>query len=299
LPQSFTTYIRDSNGGQDAMARRYSASSSFAQPDPYGGSYDFGDPQSLNRYAYTKNDPVNFRDPTGTTCVEIWLTPTHYINLCNGNDNPLFDPTFMFGAGSSDGGGGGGIHEGGHGPQNPTTDCQRLADITEQFANEATSVGDFVQRMVNRFIGPNLNVDSRADLERAGNIGTREFGASGFKQQFVDTSNQVRHFTGGLWAGYYYGPGVAQLGMNSREENTITPGTGVIASVAGIFPSLSPTNDSRADVALNSVSSSLGANLTPRAEEIVDRGDRGGWRKIPANPGYKGLAAAIRNKVCE
>lgn len=65
LPQNFTSYIRDANGGQDAMARRYSMSGRFSQPDPYGGSYDFSDPQSLNRYAYTKNDPVNFRDPTG------------------------------------------------------------------------------------------------------------------------------------------------------------------------------------------------------------------------------------------
>src|SRR5438067_3091916 len=65
LPQSFATYIRDSNGGQDAMARRYSVSGSFAQADPYGGSYDFSDPQSLNRYAYAGNDPVNREDPSG------------------------------------------------------------------------------------------------------------------------------------------------------------------------------------------------------------------------------------------
>ena len=65
LPQSFTNYIRDANGGQDAMARRYSVGGTFAQPDPYGGSYDFSDPQSLNRYAYTTNDPVNRRDLTG------------------------------------------------------------------------------------------------------------------------------------------------------------------------------------------------------------------------------------------
>jgi RHS repeat-associated protein len=64
-PQSFTSYIRDGNGQQDAMARRYLVGGRFAQPDPYGGSYNFTDPQSLNRYAYTKNDPVNQRDPTG------------------------------------------------------------------------------------------------------------------------------------------------------------------------------------------------------------------------------------------
>src|SRR4051812_17666124 len=48
-PQNFTGYIRDGNGDQDAMARRYSISGRFSRPDPYSGSYDFSDPQSLNR----------------------------------------------------------------------------------------------------------------------------------------------------------------------------------------------------------------------------------------------------------
>jgi len=37
----------------------------FDQPDPYDGSYDLTDPQSLNRYTYVESDPVNFVDPTG------------------------------------------------------------------------------------------------------------------------------------------------------------------------------------------------------------------------------------------
>jgi hypothetical protein len=37
----------------------------FSQPDPYEGSYDLGNPQSFNRYAYVQNDPVNFVDPSG------------------------------------------------------------------------------------------------------------------------------------------------------------------------------------------------------------------------------------------
>src|SRR5205823_7931563 len=65
IPQSFTSYTRDLNGDQDAMARRYSVSGRFSQPDPYSGSYDFSDPQSLNRYAYAGNDPTNHRDPSG------------------------------------------------------------------------------------------------------------------------------------------------------------------------------------------------------------------------------------------
>src|SRR5205085_4836716 len=64
-PQTFTGYTRDANGDSDARARRYSVTGRFPQPDPSGGSYDFSNPQSLNRYAYVGNDPVNFRDPSG------------------------------------------------------------------------------------------------------------------------------------------------------------------------------------------------------------------------------------------
>jgi RHS repeat-associated protein len=39
-------------------------------PDPFGGSYDFGDPQSLNRYAYVGNSPVSYNDPTGLARVD-------------------------------------------------------------------------------------------------------------------------------------------------------------------------------------------------------------------------------------
>jgi RHS repeat-associated protein len=65
-PKKFTSYERDSNGSDEAMFRRYNRKHSrFDQPDPYDGSYSLTDPQSLNRYAYTQNDPVNFVDPSG------------------------------------------------------------------------------------------------------------------------------------------------------------------------------------------------------------------------------------------
>jgi hypothetical protein len=48
------------------MFRRYEGKwQRFAQADPYDGSYDISDPQSINRYAYVGNDPVNFIDPSG------------------------------------------------------------------------------------------------------------------------------------------------------------------------------------------------------------------------------------------
>jgi RHS repeat-associated protein len=58
-----------------------SLSGRWTSPDPYNGSFDLGDPQSINRYSYTRSDPVNLIDPTGLLCEIIWVTPTHYIEL--------------------------------------------------------------------------------------------------------------------------------------------------------------------------------------------------------------------------
>lgn len=73
-PHRFTSYERDANGGDDAMMRRHQSSlSRFSQPDPYDGSYDITDPQSLNRYAYTQNDPVTFPIPLTLFQVRVLL----------------------------------------------------------------------------------------------------------------------------------------------------------------------------------------------------------------------------------
>jgi RHS repeat-associated protein len=63
----FTSYERDSETGTDyAVNRGYSTNTGrFMRPDPYKGSYDFRDPQTLNRYAYVNNDPTNQVDPIG------------------------------------------------------------------------------------------------------------------------------------------------------------------------------------------------------------------------------------------
>jgi hypothetical protein len=34
-------------------------------PDPYNGSYDLSNPQSLNRYSYVGNNPLRYTDPSG------------------------------------------------------------------------------------------------------------------------------------------------------------------------------------------------------------------------------------------
>jgi RHS repeat-associated protein len=68
---SFGTYWTDSVTGLDYANNRYYFNSlgRFMTPDPYasnsGGAGDPSDPQSWNRYSYTRGDPVNRVDPAG------------------------------------------------------------------------------------------------------------------------------------------------------------------------------------------------------------------------------------------
>jgi RHS repeat-associated protein len=98
-PHRYTTYERDKNGGDEAMFRRYeSGRVRFSQPDPYDGSYDLADPQSLNRYAYVQNDPVNFTDPSGLLpCI-----PGNYSAECGMNGFGGWGGGFSGGNGWSD-----------------------------------------------------------------------------------------------------------------------------------------------------------------------------------------------------
>jgi RHS repeat-associated protein len=65
----FTGKERDAESGLDNFGARYDSSSMgrFMSPDPLGGRMI--DPQTLNKYSYTRNNPVNLIDPTGLyTC---------------------------------------------------------------------------------------------------------------------------------------------------------------------------------------------------------------------------------------
>ncbi len=61
----FTSYERDSESGNDYAVMRYHINrlGRFSSPDPIAGS--LGNPQTLNRYAYARNNPVNMVDPMG------------------------------------------------------------------------------------------------------------------------------------------------------------------------------------------------------------------------------------------
>ncbi len=61
----FTGQERDSESSLDNFHARYYSfqKGRFMSPDPLAG--DIGDPQSLNRYAYVRNNPLTLTDPTG------------------------------------------------------------------------------------------------------------------------------------------------------------------------------------------------------------------------------------------
>ena len=65
--QKFTGKERDSETGLDYFGARYmsSAQGRFTSPDPGGFGSALADPQSWNAYAYGRNNPLKYTDPTG------------------------------------------------------------------------------------------------------------------------------------------------------------------------------------------------------------------------------------------
>jgi len=76
----FTTYERDSESGNDYAMARYDMSrlARLSSPDPLSGS--MGDPQSLDRYLYTRDNPINSVDPSG-----MFLAPPPPFGVCIGD----------------------------------------------------------------------------------------------------------------------------------------------------------------------------------------------------------------------
>src|SRR5262249_41850045 len=113
----FTSYERDSESGLDYAMHRYynNGFGRFQSLDLLPGR--LGNPQSLNRYAYVTNDPINLVDPQGLNIfTAIW-------NWLKGNGDGSGNPNDW-------GGGGGGpveeIYAGGDGSdgaQNNSKHC--------------------------------------------------------------------------------------------------------------------------------------------------------------------------------
>ena len=61
----FTGKERDTETGLDYFGARYNTSSMGRFMSPDSGPYVWSDPQTLNRYPYTRNNPLKFIDPSG------------------------------------------------------------------------------------------------------------------------------------------------------------------------------------------------------------------------------------------
>ncbi len=108
----------DATGLDHTWWRKYeSFSGRWTTPDSFNSSANTADPQSLNRYSYTQNDPVNFVDPTGqfSICFGFFVTLVTVHRDAHGNIDQIisvksggFIPTmcFDFGGGFIQSGGG-------------------------------------------------------------------------------------------------------------------------------------------------------------------------------------------------
>jgi RHS repeat-associated protein len=209
----FTTYTRDSGTGETgsdyAMFRQYSSGQGrFMSADLRSGRLSA--PQSLNRYLYAGSDPVNLMDPFG---LEPLTCAPGYTRIYNGKGPGycVLDPEPQ-------------TNPSGQGPQaknggGPKDDCHKFADMVEQIANSSSNLQQFMDTMASTFTGATDSSISamRAGANKAPPAATRGFKDTGFQPQFRDGSNQVRHFTGGLVAGYDLGYAAALIFMNHRE----------------------------------------------------------------------------------
>ena len=84
---------RDNRTGLDhTWFRKYeSRSGRWTSPDPLSGT--IADPQSLNHYTYTQNDPVNFVDPSG---LDIWDANPGFIPASQNGWSRTVNPTQTF-----------------------------------------------------------------------------------------------------------------------------------------------------------------------------------------------------------
>lgn len=187
-PYQFTGYEYDSDSGYNYAISRFEAGQwgRFLSPDPYLGSLDIANPQSLNRYSYVLNNPLRLVDPLGLVCDffdadtgELMATSDLGDEGCNaaggtfvsddgggahttvnggGDDGGGFDPCALpgvcdgpVGGPTFGGGGGGGGVPGSSQPQKPGKTKTQILQCASEFANNHSLAALFGAQ--NTFLG--------------------------------------------------------------------------------------------------------------------------------------------------
>ncbi|MGB6973103.1 MAG: RHS repeat-associated core domain-containing protein [Terracidiphilus sp.] len=97
--QKFAGMEQDSAAGlYRTIFRQYAANNGrWLSPDPYAGSYDPTNPQSMNRYAYVGNNPMSYSDPAGLVVggCQGYSTEFGYYLECNAWATPIYSQTVL------------------------------------------------------------------------------------------------------------------------------------------------------------------------------------------------------------
>jgi RHS repeat-associated protein len=249
----FTPYERDSESGNDyAMFRKYVPRlGRFCSADRLAGKTS--NPQSLNRFAYALNDPVNLIDPLGLevmcitwevyTCRDVvlasdedrgWQTVCEYVGEFSGGCYGFSGGGFGGGGGNGGGGGGGSAEDILRAfaenqlelaRKGTITDCDALLRIFGAafglFDSREEAV-DALARVLTERNPHSLDPNNARPDARSTTVGvygpSQVFGDTGFQSQFQDGGNQVRHFMGYFNAGFHSGAQMLLAGGRALQE---------------------------------------------------------------------------------
>ena len=191
--KKYTGYERNwATNLDDANARTYHHNRArFMQPDPLGaGAADATNPQSLNRYSYVQNDPVNFIDPSGLNAenprqcylrIDWTLWDDGHITINNVS-------LFCTGGGGSGGGTGGSVGGGGGQQGRSDSACSRFVNWIVSQANSAA--GSYA-------LGITL-LKQAYDISKQVNAG-KQFAFDGFKEELTGGASDAKGQKWDLW----------------------------------------------------------------------------------------------------
>jgi RHS repeat-associated protein len=222
----FTTYERDAESGLDYAMFRYDSTrlGRFMTPDPVAGT--ILDPQTLNRYSYVLNNPVNFIDPLGlctvpgtgqvVPCPDITtiLVTAGILDLFGGAGGAGGHPAPFLNTGSEEGGAGGG-GESGCIPRSQLSRQERIALWLSQWAAR-------LRGGIQGFGAGGSGTARLPFLEKHGTIVDRIGGAASASRLFVSTpqGQSFRYTSIGFGVGYRIG-GVAGIQYLSSPSPSV------------------------------------------------------------------------------